>query len=76
LDNLTSTEKGNHFLDFLDARYDGLNPADIVFLMTLPNPDSAVTAQATVSGRSQALPIDGQVGYCYEAPGIQHAYFV
>ena len=76
LDNLTSTEKGEHFQDFLNNSFDGLNPADIVFLMTLPNPDSAVTAQATVSGKSQPLPIDGEIGYCFEfsaaASGLLH----
>jgi hypothetical protein len=36
--------------------------------MTVPNPDSAVAAKATVAGGSTLLPISGEIGYCFEYP--------
>jgi hypothetical protein len=50
------------------STFDGLNPEKIVFLMTLPNPDAAVAAKATVSGATKAVPISGEIGYCFEYP--------
>jgi hypothetical protein len=66
--NMTSDEKGFAFEEFLNSTFDGLNPEKIVFLMTVPNPDSAVAAKATVAGGSTLLPISGEIGYCFEYP--------
>jgi hypothetical protein len=52
----------------LNFRYDGVNPEDIVFLMTLPNPETAMAAKASVPSSSTISPIMGTIGYCYQFP--------
>jgi len=61
LDNLTSSEKENAFHGFLNHQFDGLNPENIVFLMTMPSPDSAVAVQQSVQSLGNRQPINGQV---------------
>ena len=68
LSNMSSSDKDFLFGEFLNDTFDGLNPEKIVFLMTLPNPDSAVAAAAAVSGATKAIPISGEIGYCFEYP--------
>ena len=68
LSNMSTTDKNLNFEEFLNSTYDGLNPEKIVFLMTVPNPDSAVAVKATVTGGSVLIPISGEIGYCFEYP--------
>ena len=65
---MSSTDKDILFNEFLNDTFDGLNPEKIVFLMTLPNPDTVVAAKTAVSGSSQATAIAGDIGYCFEYP--------
>ena len=48
--------------------------------MTLPDPESAMAAKASVPSSSTILPIAGSIGYCYEftavASGINKAGFI
>ncbi len=62
LDNMTSSEKQVQFNNFLNDQFDGLNPENIVFLMTMPSPDAAVAAQQSVPSSALIQSISGQVG--------------
>lgn len=68
MSNMSSSDKDILFGEFLNETFDGLNPEKIVFLMTLPNPDTAVAAATVVSGATKAIPISGDIGYCVEYP--------
>ena len=55
------------FQNFLDEKFSGLDPADIIFLMTLPDPETSVASKAAETvdkSEGQTWSIGGKLGYC------------
>ncbi len=52
--------------NFLDAKFNGIDPEDIIFLMTLPDPQTSVASKAAQALQEEnRQPIKGHLGYCY-----------
>ena len=68
VDKMTETERTAEYKKFLDAKFSGLEPEDIIFMMALPEPDAAAASSVTVGPKSPDAnkPISGELGYCYE----------
>ena len=60
------------FQNFLDEKFNGLDPADVIFLMTLPDPESSVVSKA-VQSASLPVPLNGKMGFCYTYSSECHA---
>lgn len=51
---------------FLDEKFSGIDPEEIIFLMTLPDPETSVAATAAKKVESQKNEaVNGRLGYCY-----------
>ena len=54
-----------YFKEFLDVKFSGVDPEDIIFLMTLPEPENSISNSAVKEVEKQEqIPIQGKLGYC------------